>query len=144
MFSVLRNSRNAVLPHVTTPQPTEGWQAGGKEGAWGPVSTDAQMGKQVNINKETRETLPVLSCFCLCKEEEMFVKPISQNGLPLTAGGPAKPPLHPSCIHRALLPVHKQCRVTSGEIHFAEYSSIQLAIRDGQILEAAKPSLCQH
>lgn len=86
----------AVLPHVTTPQPTEGWQAGGKEGAWGPVSADTQMGKQENINKETRETLPVLSCFCLCKEEEMFVKPISQNGLPLTARGPAKPPLHTS------------------------------------------------
>jgi len=69
--------------------------------AWEPVSADAQarMGNQVGINWETRATLPVLSCFCLCKEEEMFVKPISQNELSLRAGGPAEPPAGSFCLH---------------------------------------------
>ena len=56
------------------------------------------MGKQEGVNWETRATLPVLLCFCLCKEEEMFVKPISQNYLSLTAGGPAKPPTGTFCL----------------------------------------------
>lgn len=81
--------------------------------AWEPISADAQMEKQAGINWEMRATLLVLLCFCLCKEEEMFVKPISQNGLPLTAGGPAKPPAGTFCL------CTRSARVNSGT--FAEY-----------------------
>lgn len=50
----------------------------------------------MGTNWEMRATLPELLCFCLCKEEEIFVQPISWNDLTLTAGGPAKPPV---CAH---------------------------------------------
>lgn len=74
-----------------------------------PIGTNAQMGKQEGTNWEMRATLPVLLCFCLCKEKEMFVRPISQNDLPLIAGGPDKPPTGGGS-HWNLLPVHTECK----------------------------------
>lgn len=101
------------IPSVSVPaQRCHSPLSAGQE-AWEPISADAQMEKQAGINWEMRAALLVLLCFCLCKEEEMFVKPISQNGLPLTAGGPAKPPAGTFC------PCTRSARVSCGT--FAEY-----------------------
>lgn len=66
-----------------------------------PIGTNAQMGKQAGTNWEMRATFPALLCFCLCKEKEMFIRPISQNDLPWQRGILTNLPLETfACAHR--------------------------------------------
>lgn len=65
----------------------------------------------------------MLLCFCLCKEEEMFVKLISQNESPLMEGGPVELP----CAHLTsteLFCLHTGNAGSPLGTHFAELHSV--------------------